>query len=176
MDRVHQPQAFVRRRLKPVAPGLIMHSAAGSQYTSLRLTEHLAIEGSAASIGSVGDADHTALMETAIGFSKTRPRWRAAGRVSISCTPGETTVARSARRRRAELETERSKAPPGERDLEVGFGFLRGPARPPHASTRRYIEERQNQLGVELGSCRWQTTASHRRLQLGTGHLPSSRR
>ncbi|WP_337062955.1 IS3 family transposase, partial [Kineococcus sp. G2] len=32
----------------PVAPGLIMHSDAGSQYKSLRLTEHLAIEGFAA--------------------------------------------------------------------------------------------------------------------------------
>ncbi|WP_432486245.1 IS3 family transposase, partial [Kineococcus esterisolvens] len=55
----------------PVAPGLIMHSDAGSQYKSLRLTEHLAIEGFAASIGSVGDAYDNALMETVIGLYKT---------------------------------------------------------------------------------------------------------
>ena len=55
----------------PVAPGLIVHSDAGSQYKSLRLTEHLAIEGFAASIGSVGDAYDNALMETVIGLYKT---------------------------------------------------------------------------------------------------------
>ncbi len=48
-----------------------MHPDAGSQYTSLRLTEHLAIEGFAASIGSVGDAYDNALMETVIGLYKT---------------------------------------------------------------------------------------------------------
>jgi putative transposase len=37
----------------------------------LRLTEHLAIEGFAASIGAVGDAHDNALMETVIGFYKT---------------------------------------------------------------------------------------------------------
>jgi transposase InsO family protein len=40
----------------PVTAGtLIHHSDAGSQYTSHRLTEHLDLEGIAASIGSVGD-------------------------------------------------------------------------------------------------------------------------
>jgi putative transposase len=38
------------------ASELIHHSDAGSQYTSIRLTEHLQLEGIAASIGSVGDA------------------------------------------------------------------------------------------------------------------------
>ena len=52
----------------PVAPGRIMHSAAGSQYKSSRLTEHLAIEGIAPSIGPVGDAYDNALMETVIGL------------------------------------------------------------------------------------------------------------
>ena len=38
-------------------PGqLISHSGAGSQYTSLRFTEHLALQGISPSIGSVGDA------------------------------------------------------------------------------------------------------------------------
>jgi putative transposase len=54
----------------PVAPGLIVHSDAWSQYKNLRLTEHLAIEGFAASIGSVGDAYDNALMETVIGLYK----------------------------------------------------------------------------------------------------------
>ncbi len=39
-----------------VASELIHHSDAGSQYTSARLTEHLALEGIQPSIGSVGDA------------------------------------------------------------------------------------------------------------------------
>jgi putative transposase len=39
-----------------VASQLIHHSDAGSQYTSIRLTEHLALEGIQPSIGSVGDA------------------------------------------------------------------------------------------------------------------------
>ena len=41
----------------PVTRGdLIAHSGAGSQYTALRYTEHLALGGIAASIGTVGDA------------------------------------------------------------------------------------------------------------------------
>ena len=56
----------------PVLPGqLIGHADAGSQYTSLRLTEHLALEGIRPSIGSVGDAYDNALMECVIGLYKT---------------------------------------------------------------------------------------------------------
>ena len=47
------------------------HSDAGSQYTSLRFTEHLALEDIAPSIGSVGDAYDNALMESIIGLFKT---------------------------------------------------------------------------------------------------------
>ena len=47
------------------------HNDAGSQYTALRFTEHLALEGIAPSIGSVGDAYDNALMETVIGLFKT---------------------------------------------------------------------------------------------------------
>ncbi|HEV8526628.1 MAG TPA: integrase core domain-containing protein, partial [Actinomycetes bacterium] len=41
------------------------------QYTSLRFTEHLALEGIAPSVGTVGDAYDNALMETVIGLFKT---------------------------------------------------------------------------------------------------------
>jgi transposase InsO family protein len=53
------------------SPGeLIHHSDAGSQYTSIRFTEHLALEGIRPSIGSVGDAYDNALMETINGLFK----------------------------------------------------------------------------------------------------------
>jgi transposase InsO family protein len=53
-----------------VGPDLIHHSDAGSQYTSVRLTEHLDLEGIRPSIGSVGDAYDNALMETLNGLYK----------------------------------------------------------------------------------------------------------
>jgi transposase InsO family protein len=49
---------------------LISHSDAGSQYTALRFTEHLELEGIRPSIGSVGDAYDNALMETINGLYK----------------------------------------------------------------------------------------------------------
>lgn len=49
---------------------LIHHSDAGSQYTSIRLTDHLGVEGISPSIGSVGDAYDNALMETINGLYK----------------------------------------------------------------------------------------------------------
>ena len=56
----------------PVSLGdLIHHSDAGSQYTSIRYTEHLDLEGIAPSIGTVGDAYDNALMETVNGLFKT---------------------------------------------------------------------------------------------------------
>ncbi len=56
----------------PIVPGeLIGHADAGSQYTSVRFTEHLALEGVRPSIGSVGDAYDNALMECVIGLFKT---------------------------------------------------------------------------------------------------------
>ena len=56
----------------PVNPGeLISHSDAGSQYTSIRFTEHLELEGLLPSIGSVGDAYDNALMECVNGLYKT---------------------------------------------------------------------------------------------------------
>lgn len=56
----------------PITPGtLIGHADAGSQYTSIRFTEHLELEGVRPSIGSVGDAYDNALMECVIGLYKT---------------------------------------------------------------------------------------------------------
>lgn len=56
----------------PIVRGeLTAHSDAGSQYTALRYTEHLAMEGIAASIGTVGDAYDNCLMESIIGLFKT---------------------------------------------------------------------------------------------------------
>ncbi|MBP2407302.1 transposase InsO family protein [Brachybacterium fresconis] len=56
----------------PVPPGsLVAHSDAGSQYTSVRYTEHLDLEGIAPSIGTVGDAYDNALMEGVNGLYKT---------------------------------------------------------------------------------------------------------
>jgi putative transposase len=54
-----------------VSAGLIHHSDAGSQYTSIAFAETLVLEGIAASIGSVGDAYDNALAETTIGLYKT---------------------------------------------------------------------------------------------------------
>ncbi len=51
--------------------GLIHHSDAGSQYTSIAFTERLAEAGAAPSVGSVGDAYDNALAESIIGLFKT---------------------------------------------------------------------------------------------------------
>lgn len=60
------------REGRPVVRGeLIGHADAGSQYTSVTFTEHLADEGIRPSIGSVADAYDNALMECVIGLYKT---------------------------------------------------------------------------------------------------------
>ncbi len=54
---------------RPIVPGeLVSHSDASSQYTSLRFTEHLALQEIRPSIGSVGGAYDNALMETINGL------------------------------------------------------------------------------------------------------------
>jgi putative transposase len=53
------------------ATGLVHHSDAGSQYTSLAFSEALIEAGITASIGSVGDALDNALVESTIGLYKT---------------------------------------------------------------------------------------------------------
>ncbi len=56
----------------PIVRGeLIGHADTGSQYTSIRFTDHLAEEGIRPSIGSVADAYDNALMECVIGLFKT---------------------------------------------------------------------------------------------------------
>ncbi len=55
---------------RPVPPGMIHHSDAGSQYTSIRFTETVALEGLVASIGPVGDAYDNAAAETVMGLFK----------------------------------------------------------------------------------------------------------
>jgi transposase InsO family protein len=56
---------------RPVTDGLIHHSDAGSQYTSVAFAQTLVAEGIAASIGSIGDAFDNALAESTIGLYKT---------------------------------------------------------------------------------------------------------
>jgi putative transposase len=63
---------WVRRRAgQPAGPGLIHHSDAGSQYTSIRYAERLADAGALASIGTVGDSYDNAMAESVIGLYKT---------------------------------------------------------------------------------------------------------
>jgi putative transposase len=61
--------------------GLVCHSDAGSQFTSVRFGERVAELGALPSIGSVGDSYDNALAETVIGLYKTelirqRAPWR----------------------------------------------------------------------------------------------------
>jgi putative transposase len=69
--------------------GLIHHTDAGSQYTSIAFTERLAAAGVAASVGTVGDAYDNALAESVIGLFKTeliKPNapWRTAEQVELA--------------------------------------------------------------------------------------------
>jgi putative transposase len=58
--------------------GLVAHSDAGSQYTSIRYTDRLVDIGARPSIGTVGDSYDNALAETTIGLYKTELVWRQA--------------------------------------------------------------------------------------------------
>jgi putative transposase len=63
-------QAAARLRQAGVTWQPVHHSDAGSQYTSLRCAETLALAGLTPSVGSVGDAYDNALAETTIGLYK----------------------------------------------------------------------------------------------------------
>lgn len=78
---VVEQAVFTRRRHDPrfTSRGVIHHSDAGSQYTSLAFTEALLEAGIAGSIGTVGDALDNALMESTIGLYKTELIARLAG-------------------------------------------------------------------------------------------------
>jgi putative transposase len=69
--------------------GLICHSDAGSQYTSIRYTERLDEIGATPSIGSVADSYDNALAETINGLYKTevirrRGPWRDVDQVELA--------------------------------------------------------------------------------------------
>lgn len=69
--------------------GLICHSDAGSQYTSIRYTERLGDIGAVPSIGSVGDPIDNAIAESTIGLYKTelirrRAPWRTVDDVELA--------------------------------------------------------------------------------------------
>ncbi len=69
--------------------GLVHHTDAGSQYTSIAFTERLAAAGVSASVGTVGDAYDNALAESVIGLYKTeliksRGPWRTAEQVELA--------------------------------------------------------------------------------------------
>jgi putative transposase len=69
--------------------GLVCHSDAGSQYTSIRYTERLAEIGAAPSVGSVGDPIDNAVAESTIGLYKTelirrRGPWRNVDEVELA--------------------------------------------------------------------------------------------
>jgi putative transposase len=61
--------AWMRR--KTSIDGVICHSDAGSQYTSIAYTDRLAEIGAAPSIGTIGDSFDNAMAETTIGLFKT---------------------------------------------------------------------------------------------------------
>lgn len=67
---IRQAAALRARQGHPI-DGAVHHSDAGSQYTSVRFGETLALSGLRPSIGSVGDAYDNALAETTIGLYKT---------------------------------------------------------------------------------------------------------
>jgi putative transposase len=60
-----------RRRTGHDLHGLVHHSDAGSQYTSIRYTERLAEAGAQPSVGSIGDSYDNAMAESIIGLFKT---------------------------------------------------------------------------------------------------------
>jgi putative transposase len=69
--------------------GLVHHSDAGSQYTSIRYTERLGQAGVRPSIGSVGDSYDNAMAESIIGLFKTevirrQGPWRGLDEVEIA--------------------------------------------------------------------------------------------
>jgi putative transposase len=61
---------FTRTRAGEDISGVVHHSDAGSQFTSIRCTTRLADAGALPSIGSVGDSYDNALAETTIGLYK----------------------------------------------------------------------------------------------------------
>lgn len=67
-------QAIWRRNT--LLDGLIAHSDAGSQYTSIKYTDRLDEIGARPSIGTIGDSYDNAMAESTIGLYKTELVWR----------------------------------------------------------------------------------------------------
>ena len=89
LDALEQALWTRRRDGSRDLAGLVHHTDAGSQYTSIAFTERLAAAGVSASVGTVGDAYDNALAESVIGLFKTeliKPRgpWRTAEQVEIA--------------------------------------------------------------------------------------------
>jgi putative transposase len=89
LDALEQAIWVRRREGIDSLAGLVHHTDAGSQYTSIAFTERLATAGVMPSIGTVGDAFDNALAETVIGLYKSelinpqRP-WKTADQVEIA--------------------------------------------------------------------------------------------
>jgi putative transposase len=89
LDALEQAVWVRRREGTARLPGLVHHTDAGSQYTSIAFSERLAEVGVTPSIGTVGDAYDNALAETVIGLFKTelinpnRP-WKTVDQVEIA--------------------------------------------------------------------------------------------
>ena len=89
LDALEQALWTRRRDDKRDLAGLIHHTDAGSQYTSIAFTERLAAAGVSGSVGTVGDAYDNALAESMIGLFKTeliKPcgPWRTVEQVEIA--------------------------------------------------------------------------------------------
>jgi putative transposase len=89
LDALEQALWTRRRDGNRDLAGLVHHTDAGSQYTSIAFTERLAAAGVSASVGTVGDAYDNALAESVIGLFKTeliKPGgpWRTTEQVEIA--------------------------------------------------------------------------------------------
>ena len=89
LDALEQALWARRRQGRDSVAGLVHHTDAGSQYTSIAVTERLAAAGAQPSVGAVGDAYDNALAESVIGLYKTeliKPHgpWRTAEQVELA--------------------------------------------------------------------------------------------
>ena len=89
LDALEQALWGRRREGRGSLAGLVHHTDAGSQYTSIAFTERLAAAGAQPSVGTVGDAYDNALAESVIGLFKTeliKPGgpWRTAEQVELA--------------------------------------------------------------------------------------------
>jgi putative transposase len=89
LDALEQALWGRRREGRGSLAGLVHHTDAGSQYTSIAFTERLAAAGAQPSVGTVGDAYDNALAESVIGLYKTeliksQGPWRTADQVELA--------------------------------------------------------------------------------------------